>query len=87
MKNCLTRAELLEVSGFRRPSSISRWLRQNGFVFVVAADNWPRVDKLHYHTRMGGSPSKTLTKSEPNMQALMEAQRNGKKKTIAARPT
>lgn len=84
---CLSRAELLDVSGFRRKSSVSKWLRQNGFVFVVAADGWARVDRLHYHARMGGSPSKTLTKSEPNVSALMEAQRNGKKKTIKTRST
>lgn len=46
---CLSRADLLEISGFRRPTSIATWLRQNGFVFVVAADRWPRVDAQHYH--------------------------------------
>ena len=82
---CLTRQELLEISGFRRPSSVVKWLRQNGFVFVVAADGWPRIDRQHYHTRMGISTSKTLTKSEPNIKALMEIQRNGAQKKIPAR--
>jgi hypothetical protein len=82
---CLSRAELLEVSGFRRKTRISKWLRQNGFVFVVAADGWPRVDGQHYHARMGTVTSKSLTKSEPNLSGLMEQQRNGKKKTITTR--
>lgn len=72
------------MSGFRRPSSVSKWLRQNGFVFVVAADGWPRVDRQHYHARMGISAPKTLRKSEPNMQALMETQ-SGTQKKVATR--
>ena len=84
---CLSRMELLDVSGFRRPSSVSKWLRQNGFVFVVAADGWPRVDTEHFHARMGSASPRTLKKSEPNMKALMETQRNGTQKAVATRST
>lgn len=84
---CLSKAELLEVSGYRRPSSVAKWLRQNGFTFRVGADGWPRVDRSHYHALMGSSVARTLTKSEPNVSALMEAQRNGKKTYKQTRPS
>lgn len=84
---CLSKAELLEVSGYRRPSSVSTWLRKNGFNFRVGADGWPRVDREHYHAVMGSSPPKTLTKSAPNIAALTEMQRHGKKTNKQTRST
>ena len=83
---CLTKDELLEISGYRQRSAVSKWLRKNGFTFRVAADGWPRVDRTHYHTVMGTGSSRTLTVSVTNVAALTEAQRNGKKKDKPARP-
>lgn len=76
---CLSRAQLEEVSGYRQKSRIAQWLRQNGFNFRVGADGWPRVDKDHYHGVMGTRTPKSLTNSKPNVGALMEMQRHGKK--------
>lgn len=50
---CLSRDELVEISGYRQRSAVSKWLRTNGFVFRVAADGWPRVDRVHFHALMG----------------------------------
>ncbi len=83
----LSRADLVDLSGYKRPGPMGIWLRQNGFVFVVASDGWPRVDQEHYRARMGKPSSKTLTVSQPNFNALRETQRHGTKKNIAARST
>jgi hypothetical protein len=71
----LSRADLIDLSGYRRPGPMGNWLRQNGFVFVVAGDGWPRVDQEHYLARMGKVASKTFTGSPPNFNALRETQR------------
>ena len=71
----LTRSDLIDLSGYRRPGPMSDWLRKNGFVFVVAGDGWPRVDQEHYLVRMGKTGSRTLTVSQPNFNALIETQR------------
>lgn len=34
----LTTDELTELTGYKRPTSMIRWLRENQFVFTVAAD-------------------------------------------------
>lgn len=84
---CLSRAELEEVSGYLQKSRISKWLRQNGFTFRVGADGWPRVDRHHYQMIMGTGSPKTLTVSKPNVGALMEMQRHGKKTNKQTRPS
>lgn len=77
---CWTREELKELSGYRLPSKISRWLRDNGFQHYIGADGWPRV------LRDTAIPMpKTLTKSVPNVAALKELQ-NGAAKKAATRP-
>jgi hypothetical protein len=78
---CLTRDELVELTGYKRPHTISNWLRYNCIQYYVGADGWPRV------MRDGGfATPKTLTKSVPNIAALKELQ-NGKAKKIQARST
>ncbi len=34
----LSRTDLIDLSGYRRPGPMGNWLRQNGFVFVVAGN-------------------------------------------------
>lgn len=52
----LTRAELHDLTGYRMPKQQIAWLRANGFVFRVAADGYPRVDRGHYLRVMGAEP-------------------------------
>jgi hypothetical protein len=79
---CFTKVELTELSGYKQPAAIKRWLSTNGICFYVGADGWPRV----LNTALESRP-KTLTRSQPNLGALMEMQRNGKAKNKANRPT
>jgi hypothetical protein len=48
----LTKAQLVELTGYKRPSSICVWLADHGWVFVVGADGYPRVDRRYYDQRM-----------------------------------
>lgn len=80
MTICLSRDELLELSGYKQAASVKRWLQANGFVFYLGADNWPRVMREQLTQR-----PKTLTRSNPNMAALLEMQ-HGTSKNKAHRP-
>ena len=42
----LTREELIELSGGRRPSSICAWLDGEGIRYALGRDRWPRVLRL-----------------------------------------
>lgn len=72
---CFSRQELQELSGYSRPTKIQTWLRNNGIRFFVGGDGWPRVlrDALV-------APTKTLTRSQPNIAALTELQSGKAKK-------
>lgn len=74
---CLSRDELRELTGYRQRSAVIRWLRENCIQHYIGGDAWPRV----LHSTLGGkATSKTLTKSKPNLDALLELQggRHGK---------
>lgn len=74
----LSKDELRELTGYRRPSCILSSLRENRIpVLLVGPDGWPRV----LRAALVGSP-KTLTKSGPNIHALKEMQ-NGTRKNKA----
>lgn len=71
MSLTLTRSELIELTGKKRPTAIARWLQDNGFSFRIAADGYPRVDRNHYHLVMCGSQSKSLgRRTEPDFDAM-----------------
>lgn len=78
----LTREELRELTGYRRPSCILASLNSNRIqVLLVGPDGWPRVLRSTLENR-----PKTLTKSEPNLAALKDLQ-NGTRKNKTKRPT
>lgn len=79
---CLTRAELQELTGYRRPSSVLKNLNDNGIPIVaIGGDGWPRV----LQTFVKITP-RTLTNSEPNIAALKDMQ-NGPRSNKAKRPS
>ncbi len=39
----LTRDELKELTGAKRPSSICPWLDREGIRYAIGVDGWPRV--------------------------------------------
>jgi len=82
MMLCLSRAELTEWSGYRQRSRVAAWLKQNGVQFLMGADGWPRVRR-----EAAVATPRTLTKSVPNINALLEMQggRHGKTAKTPAR--
>lgn len=67
----LTNNDLRALTGYVRPSSQIAWLRANGFVFRVAADGHPRVDRAHYERVMGASSGEARTRTAPNLTPLL----------------
>lgn len=59
----LTDAELKELTGYRRPSAIRRWLAANGYRFEESSTGWPRVLRSTVCARLG-DPSIT---NEPRL--------------------
>ena len=47
----LSQSDLVALSGYKRRSLVARWLRDNGFVFVLGIDGWPRVAHSHIARR------------------------------------
>lgn len=79
---CLTRDELRELTGLKRPSAILANLNANGIPVVsIGADDWPRVMR-----DFSKVTPKTLTQSGPNLAALKEMQ-NGARPSKPKRPT
>lgn len=71
----LAKPDLIALSGYRQPSAIQRWLKANGFVFVVGVDGWPRVAQAHHDARMSGEIKAVTRRVGPNKEALKELQR------------
>lgn len=80
MIELLSKEFLKEWSGYRSPSRITEWLRENSIRFMIGADGWPRVMSVDVFP-----VTKTLKRSEPNIAALKELQ-NGKAKKVSTRP-
>jgi len=70
----LSQANLVALTGYKRRSKVAVWLKQNGFVFVLGIDGWPRVSRAHFDLRMNGEV-RSAKRVEPNMKALQELQR------------
>ncbi|MGH8488369.1 MAG: DUF4224 domain-containing protein [Gammaproteobacteria bacterium] len=64
----LTSGELRELTGYKRPTCMIRWLRENQFVFTVAADGYPRVLSEHVQTRLTNRPASV--RALPNFAVL-----------------
>ncbi|MGH8592706.1 MAG: DUF4224 domain-containing protein [Gammaproteobacteria bacterium] len=64
----LSREDLRVLTGYQRPSCMIRWLRENDFIFTVAADGYPRVLIDHVKGRL--TANYRTKRSEPNLAAL-----------------
>lgn len=49
----LSRSELQEMTGYKRPTAMRRWLGENGFEYAVAADGYPRVLRAFVTKKLG----------------------------------
>lgn len=66
----LTTDELTELTGYKRPTSMIRWLKENQFGFTVAADGYPRVLSEHVQIRLTHKP--IARRAVPNFAVLGE---------------
>ncbi|MDR9865868.1 MULTISPECIES: DUF4224 domain-containing protein [Pseudomonas] len=50
----LTRDEVADLTGYERPATQSRWLRENSFPFILGGDGHPKVLRQVVISRLGG---------------------------------
>lgn len=68
----LNAEELRDLTGYQKPRRQIEWLRAQGFIFRIAADGHPRVDRSHYLKLMGGMVEAQHKKTEPNFGGLLK---------------
>jgi hypothetical protein len=59
----LTIEELRELTGWKRPAKVMEWLADNGYLFKIGGDGWPRVLREAVCASLSGQ----ITKPEPRM--------------------
>ena len=72
----LTPEQLCELTGYKRGAEQARWLSENGFKFRLDRLGKPRVDRVHYETKMGCKLATTgehIDGGSPNWAALLGA--------------
>ena len=72
----LSPEQLCELTGYKRGAEQARWLKENGFKFRLDRLGKPRVDRVHYETKMGCKLSTTgdrVDGGSPNWAALLGA--------------
>jgi hypothetical protein len=66
----LTPDDLRDLTGFIRPSKQIEWLQREGFMYRVAADGHPRVDREHYLKMMGVADMASKRRTAPDFSTL-----------------
>ena len=66
----LTRDELRDLTGFRRPEAQLRWLLDNGFTAIRRADGRVVVAREHVLEVLGVKPAHVEADPEPDWSAL-----------------
>ena len=66
----LAETDVQSLTGYRRPSAQIRWLRDNGWRFIVNALGKPVVALAEFNRRMVGGVQRTVAQQEPNWDAL-----------------
>ena len=66
----LTASELVELTGYLKPSLQCRWLARNGYSFDVRADGRPAVSRAHYEARHTARPRVRSGSAALNLAAL-----------------
>ncbi len=66
----LDETEVLDLTGYARPTKQIEWLRREGFAFRVAADGHPRVLRAHVFRLMGAQETAPKQKTTPNFTGL-----------------
>jgi hypothetical protein len=69
----LTRNEIQQLTGYKTPAAQTRWLQDNGFLFKIGADGYPRImiSEVEYHmNHSSNNKNTTISRQEPNYQVL-----------------
>ena len=66
----LDKSELIELTGYKRPSSHMRWLASNDYPFEVGADGYPRVLTSLVEKRLGSLITSPQRKNKPRFAAI-----------------
>lgn len=61
----LTSDEVMDLSGYSKPSAQNRWLEQNGLPFLIGGDGRPKVLRNVVERRLGAEP--TVKAREPQL--------------------
>lgn len=73
----LTPEELAELTGRSTSASQQRWLKANGYRFVLNANSRPIVARGHVLARLGAAPDDSITPvvaaPRPNFSAIQRA--------------
>jgi hypothetical protein len=66
----LAEIDVQSLTGYRRPSAQIRWLRDNGWRFIVNALGKPVVALAELNRRMVGGVQRVIAQQEPNWDAI-----------------
>lgn len=69
----LTKQELRELSGLKRPSSIAAWASSKGLHYLVGADGWPRISRAAVERLL--DPPNAARHAEVDLGAMAEVRR------------
>jgi hypothetical protein len=72
----LSRQELIELTGYRRPSAMKRWLLVEGVKFLVGADGWPKVHHNELESILVKTPKRRQS-ATPDATSLVKWQSGG----------
>src|SRR5579863_2621267 len=78
---CLTKQELIELTGFRQRSAQMRWLREHGFKHDINGLGDPVVAVAEFNRHLVGGASDP-SRQEPNFEALNETDARSKVRPI-----
>lgn len=62
----LSQEEVQELTGYKKYTCQARWLRSNGFKYVIGYDGKPKVTADHVNILMGSIDKNARKKTEPN---------------------
>lgn len=72
----LTRAELVELTGYSARQAQARWLDRNRWRYCLDRHNAPRVAREHFNARMGCGPAPGASYAAAINEAAADAQPN-----------
>lgn len=70
-KIILTKEDVKELTGYVFPKDQTKWLRNNGIIFLIGADGYPRASCAEVENKLTDSlHSVSKKKPEPNFEAI-----------------